>query len=608
VEFVEVPEHGLQDRLKCLLTAVDLAPVGIVQLTLDGRILRSNPSFAAMVAHPAERLTGERFADYVAKEDRVAMQAGLSKAITESASGLQREVRLQCAGGETVWSRVSLSLVSDSSGCPADVVAVAEDISGQKQLEAALIRASHEFEVFADSVPGIVFLINADGKFLRWNRYYRELLGYTDQEMAEVEALETIAPEDRDYIARKMDETVSAGKSEAEFHAVTKNGRRIPLLASAVNLGTEGGSPRIAGLGIDVSVRRETQEALHRSQSRLRALLDATDEVALLMKPDGTLLEVNEAVAVAVEAPGRKLAGQNLFDMMEPSEAASRRPKLDEVLESGKPVRFEDTNVDGVVREITAYPVRSREGEVDAIAVFSRDVTEQRRLEERQRALSAHQVAVREDERTRIAHEIHDELGQQLTVMKFDVARLKSQLRSLPVEAQLEFRKQVDSLDGFLDVAVQTVRRISTDLRPSVLDHFGLVAALENQASDFERRTGIRCRCKFPKEIKLAGDLSTTIFRICQEALTNVARHSGAKDVEIAMEQDGPDITFRVEDNGCGASEAALNASGSLGLLSMMERARMANGTARIEGRQGRGTRVVARFATGGATPDPASG
>jgi signal transduction histidine kinase len=259
-------------------------------------------------------------------------------------------------------------------------------------------------------------------------------------------------------------------------------------------------------------------------------------------------------------------------------------------------VKFEDTNVDGITREITAYPVRSRGGEVEAIAVFSRDVTEQRRLEERQRALTEHQVSVREDERTRIAHEIHDELGQQLTVMKFDLARLKNRLEDLPVKARPEFRKQVNSLDGFLDVAVQTVRRISADLRPSVLDHFGLVAALENQASEFESRTGIRCRCQFNGEIELSGDLSTTIFRICQEALTNVARHSGAKSVGITMEQHGREVIFQVEDNGRGATEAALNASGSLGLLSMMERARMANGTVKIEGRPGKGTRVLARF------------
>jgi signal transduction histidine kinase len=261
-------------------------------------------------------------------------------------------------------------------------------------------------------------------------------------------------------------------------------------------------------------------------------------------------------------------------------------------------MRFEDADVGGIIRETAAYPVRSRRGELDAIAVFSRDVTGRRQLERRQQVLTARQVTAREEERTRIAHQIHDELGQQLTVMKFDIAGIRKRLKKLPARAQAELRKQVDSLEGFLDVAVRTVRRISTELRPSVLDHFGLVAALETQATGFEARTWIRCRCLFSGEIELAGDLATSIFRICQEALTNVARHSGAKDVEIAMKQDGPEITFRVEDNGRGATEAALTASGSLGLLSMVERARMANGTVKIEGRPGIGTRVLARFVT----------
>ena len=110
--------------------------------------------------------------------------------------------------------------------------------------------------------------------------------------------------------------------------------------------------------------------------------------------------------------------------MMGPREGAARRQRAEEVVRTGKAVRFEDPEVDGIIRETMAYPVRSRCGKVDSIAVFSRDVTGQHRLEERMRALSRHEVAVREAERARIAHEIHDELGQQLTVMKFDLSRI----------------------------------------------------------------------------------------------------------------------------------------------------------------------------------------
>lgn len=175
------------------------------------------------------------------------------------------------------------------------------------------------------------------------------------------------------------------------------------------------------------------------------------------------------------------------------------------------------------------------------------------------RSLSARMRAVREEERTRISHEIHDELGQRLTALKFEVARLDSGA------AGGQIANQIDEL-------IRTVRVISWELRPSVLDSLGLVAAIEWQAQDFARRFGMRCSVDLPEEaITIAPEMATDLFRICQELLTNVSRHAQANRVDIILEATDEAIHLEVKDNGCGM-QARDHDRPALGLLGIRER------------------------------------
>lgn len=185
------------------------------------------------------------------------------------------------------------------------------------------------------------------------------------------------------------------------------------------------------------------------------------------------------------------------------------------------------------------------------------------------RALSARMRALREEERTRISHEIHDELGQRLTALKFDIAALAD------AGVRGRIATQIDEL-------IRAVRVISWDLRPSVLDSLGLVAAIEWQAQDFARRIGVRCDVNLPDEdVDLAPDLATDIFRICQELLTNVTRHARASRVDIVFELTDDTIHFEVKDNGCGMPRRD-RARLSLGLMGIRERLERWGGTFKI--------------------------
>jgi signal transduction histidine kinase len=209
--------------------------------------------------------------------------------------------------------------------------------------------------------------------------------------------------------------------------------------------------------------------------------------------------------------------------------------------------------------------------------------------EDKLRRLAAYLVSVREEERTHIAREIHDELGQVLTGLKMDVSWLAQRLDA----KQKALHGKTQSMCGLIDSAIQTVRKIASGLRPEILDEMGLVAAINWQAKDFQKRTGIRCRVELPPEgIKLDLERSTTTFRIFQEILTNVARHAHASRVDVKFGLTDDHMTLEVADNGVGIPQAKLNGK-SLGLLGIQERALHFNGDVAIHGAAGQGTRVT---------------
>jgi signal transduction histidine kinase len=210
-----------------------------------------------------------------------------------------------------------------------------------------------------------------------------------------------------------------------------------------------------------------------------------------------------------------------------------------------------------------------------------------RESEDKLRRLAAHLISVREEERAHIAREIHDELGQVLTGIKMEVGWLAKRLK------EPSLLEKTDSMSKLIDSTVQTVRKIATGLRPEMLDDMGLIAAVGWQAKDFQKRTGIRCRTKLPPEgTKLDLDVSTTAFRIFQEILTNVARHSRATRVDIDLAVTEELLKLEVADNGVGIPDSDLNGRKSLGLLGMQERALLFGGTVRISGTPGHGTSV----------------
>jgi signal transduction histidine kinase len=231
-------------------------------------------------------------------------------------------------------------------------------------------------------------------------------------------------------------------------------------------------------------------------------------------------------------------------------------------------------------------------------AKLVREIIERKRIEEslkaskeNLRALAAHLQTVREEEWIRIAREIHDELGQSLTGLKMDLMWIASRL----LESQAALNDRAQSMSRLIDDSIESVRELTSRLRPQVLDQLGLTAAIDWQAEDFQRRSGIRCNVSMPRSAPasvLDRERSTAAFRIFQELLTNVARHANATRINVGVQPFDDAFILTVEDNGKGIEKDAVNSPNSLGLTGIRERALPFGGAVEIAGEPGKGTRV----------------
>jgi len=249
-------------------------------------------------------------------------------------------------------------------------------------------------------------------------------------------------------------------------------------------------------------------------------------------------------------------------------------------------------------------PWHTAQGDIGGLIIFSEVITERklgedelRTSREQLRALSARLQTAREAEGTRIAREIHDELGGALTGLKWDLEGIdKILLGAADGVGAATVREKIPHMTGLIESTINAVRRISSELRPGVLDDLGLVAAIEWQAQQFQARTGIQCECVAGTDsLDLDRERSTAVFRILQEILTNVIRHAQATTVDIGVQQRDGYVELRVSDNGRGITETEMGNTRSLGLLGMRERALLVGGEVGFSSAPGQGTTVTAR-------------
>ena len=244
--------------------------------------------------------------------------------------------------------------------------------------------------------------------------------------------------------------------------------------------------------------------------------------------------------------------------------------------------------------------VYSDTGELIALEGFITNITDRHKMEEelkssheKLRNLSNRLQTIREQEKSRIARQVHDELGQSLTALKMDILHFEQKLPS----NSADLRKQFQSMTKIIDNTIQSVQRIAMELRPPILDAFGLCEAIAWQAGEYNKKLGIQFDLNCLQEhVELEKELETTLFRIFQETLTNIARHAEASHVRVSLSQVNRYLVFEIEDNGKGIKKEHIEDPNSLGLIGIQERVHPWNGQVQFEGSPEKGTTVTVKI------------
>lgn len=397
------------------------------------------------------------------------------------------------------------------------------------------------------------------------------------------------------FVSGKIGEETAVQAMKAGAHDyVMKN--NLARLAAAVE--RELGEARVR------KESRQAEEMMRVSEHKYRHLFESLRDAAFLVaEASGKIIDVNPQAEQLLGRTRAEVIGMNQRELY-PSQKGP--PPL--LLPPGETTGGEEggLEVEIVRRDGTTVPTDLRLSRLqlqgrNLLLLLFRDIARRRQTEnelrdsrEQLRALAARLQAVREEERTRVAREIHDELGQMLTAIKMDLRWIENDLERLNDARLNPLLDKAVAATELTDALARSVQRIAAELRPSILDRLGLVMALTHEAEQFQQRTGISCRLKAPEEEPvLPVESVTAVFRIFQEAMTNVARHAQASAVEIRLELPPDFLALTICDNGIGIKPEDLLGDHSIGILGMQERARQLGGEINFKSGPAGGTMVT---------------
>jgi PAS domain S-box-containing protein len=487
-----------------------------------------------------------------------------------------------------------------------------EEIEERKRAEEELKRTKEYLENVIDNSVDAIGIVDRHGRFILWNRRAAEIYGYQFDELAGKSAFELYAD------AKELDRMLTALRRDGvvrEYEiAMKKKDGSIVLMDISISLLKEDGAT-IGSVCVarDLSERKKHELELKRARDELsRYSLDLERQVRERTRAITSILRYTPAVVYLKDRQGRynlvnpryeelfgvtndDVQGKSDHDIF-PREVADQFFAHDiNVLQEGHPLQVEEhiPLADGLHTYLSVkFPIYNASGAVEGLCGIATEITELKKAQQQLRLLSGSIMAGQEKERKAIARELHDELGQILTALRMDAVWLSDNLKEKNTQAAERARSMCQLIDKTLD----EVRVLATRLRPGMLDDFGLIDALEWFTKDFAKRTGIACTFTHPEMSDVDSLVATAAYRIAQEALTNVARHSYATRVTINLQVENGLMTLAVTDNGRGFNPKDLRESECLGLAGMRERAGLLGGSLEMHSKPGGGTRVDVRL------------
>lgn len=593
---------------------VENAPDQIIRYDRELRRVYVNPAVAEAYGLPAEALTGTPMGSVIqdagveVEEDELTRLRQRIEAVFNTGKSSEFEITWPLPTGRKSFSIRAFPEL-DVDGSVINVLGIARDITERRLAEDELRQQKEILQQIFDHLPVMISFVDGDGRLKLVNREWERTLGWSLEEIRQ-QNLDIFAEcyPDPQYRQDVLKFVAEAKGRSVDFKTRVRDGRVIDTSFVRVQL-SDGTS---IGIGQDITERKQVGTRLRQSEERFRQLAESITEVFWMTEPDKQqVLYVSPGYEkiwgrpceTVYEHPTTWIDAIHPDDRSRIEKAATTLQVLGRYDEEYRIIR-----PDGSIRWIRdrAFPIHDSSGRVYRLTGIAEDITERKLADEKLkatseqlRALSASLQSAREEEGARIARELHDELGSALTSLRWSLDEIDKLLSKTNKDAADTLRGKIATMITLVASTLNTVRRISSELRPGILDDVGLIAAIKWEIRQFQTRSGIVCYVdSLVEEAHLTRDQSTAIFRIFQEALTNVLRHAQSTRVDITIkEEEEGEFVLTIRDNGRGITDEEKAGEKSLGLLGMRERAHLIGGEVNITGSARQGTVVTVRVA-----------
>jgi len=500
--------------------------------------------------------------------------------------------------GVTYWDWV-LFPVLDGKDEVAFLVFSLQEVTERTLAEQAIYESEKKYRGLIEQASDGIVIFDRQLNFIDANPMASQISGFSREELLRLNARDLVPADERDIIPALVDRVLSGETVRQEMSILNKDGKYVTIEISA-NLLEAGNIQTIVR---DATERKEAEAALMESKASLAAAQRLAGLGNWNWNIKTNVLHWSDEMCHIFGLTPQQFNGtyEAFLISVHPNDRGYVMNAVQETLQTRKPydINYAIVLPDGAIRIIHAQGKVTYNEKGEPIRMFGtvQDITKQKKAEEeirdsreQLRNLYLHLQTVREEERTYIAREIHDEFGTILTALKIDLSWLQKQMLQENTDLAGKIEKDLDIINS----AIKTVQRISSELRPGILDHLGLAAAIEWQVKEFCSRAGtdwdltINLGDTIPNK-----DISTTMFRILQESLTNIARHAEATGVKVSLTEKDRVLVLEVADNGKGVTEDQLSDRNSFGLIGMRERAQHLGGNLSIQKADGKGTKVL---------------
>ena len=592
-------ENLIRDTIAKMHLAMECADEGIWEWDFKTGLVTFDKMALQMLGYGPEmpQKPGEWWIEQIHSDEMSLVKQRFSSFISGDLDEYSVEFRLKRNNGNYTWVSSNAKIIrSDHMGNPLLLIGIHRDITERKQAENSLQDSEQRLRsIFEQAAVGVA-LVAIDGKWLRVNNTLCKIVGYTLKEMQKLTFQDITHPDDLetdlDYVRELLNGEIDTYSMEKRyFH---KNGSTVWInLTVSLVLQTSGKPDYFISVIENIATRKQAENALRDNVERLRTIYDSAQDGILIADAEThQFVDANNKLCDMLGYSVTEICELGVSNI-HPAvsldyviEQFEKQLRGEMLLASDLPVKRKDGTVFYADINSTAITLQDK----PCLMGIFRDVTERKRLtreieksHSQLHALAESLITIREEEQTRIARELHDQLGHALTGLKMDLTWLNKRIPDIQKEEQFPMiQSKITGMLNVTDETVKSVRHICTELRPGMLDNLGLIPTIEWELQEFQKRTGIQYDMDVLTPISLDSHRGTIIYQIVQEALTNVIRHAQASKVSIFIVLEDGILIIEIADNGRGISETELADFRSLGLLGMQERATMIGGTVTV--------------------------